>query len=112
MPTRLLLIAAVLALAAAACGGTDEPQSSAPPAPPAAGPINLKGICPDPVIVQTNWFPQSEHGAVYQLVGSGYKIDAAHKRVTGPLMVNGNSTGCGSRSGPAAQRSAFSPWRR
>jgi hypothetical protein len=82
----------MLTLAAAACG-TDEPQSSAPPAPPAAGPINLKGICPDPVIVQTNWFPQSEHGSLYHLVGRNPTIDAAHKRVTGPLIVNGKSTG-------------------
>jgi len=45
------------------------------------------------VVVQTNWFPQSEHGAAYRLVGSGYRIDAAHKRVIGPLVAGGQDTG-------------------
>src|SRR6266508_3359933 len=95
MRTRLAPIASILALllAASACGTSRGADSdSAAPAPP-AGPVNLKGVCPDPVVVQTNWFPQSEHGSLYQLVGSGAKIDAGHKRVTGPLVDNGASTG-------------------
>src|SRR6266511_3384675 len=53
----------------------------------------LAGVCPATVVVQTNWFPQSEHGAAYRLVGPGYRIDAAHKRVTGPLVAGGHDTG-------------------
>jgi hypothetical protein len=83
----------VLALVAAACGGDNGGGSSAAPAPAASGSANLKGVCPDPVVVQTNWFPEAEHGAIYQLVGPGYKIDAGKKRVTGPLVSNGKSTG-------------------
>jgi hypothetical protein len=86
---RLLALLVLVAFAAACSGAPDG--GSAPPA--AGGSGSLKGICPDPVVVQTNWFPQAEHGSVYQLVGSGYRIDAAHKRVTGPLVVNGRSTG-------------------
>ncbi len=89
---RGLLVIIVLALVAGACGGGSKDKGSAAP-PAASGSLNLKGVCPDPVIVQTSWFPQSEHGAVYQLLGSDYTIDAAHKRVTGPLVVHGQSTG-------------------
>jgi hypothetical protein len=88
---RLLVIALAVALLAAAC--SSPTNSGAAPPPAASGSVNLKGVCPDPIVVQTSWYPQSEHGAVYQLVGDGATIDAAHKRVTGPLTVHGKSTG-------------------
>ncbi len=55
--------------------------------------LNLRGACPATVVVQSSWFPQAEHGAVYQLLGKGYKIDARHKSVTGPLVAFGVDTG-------------------
>src|SRR6266540_765421 len=89
---RLLAAALAVALLAGAC--TSASGGDTNPAPPAASTsLNLKGVCPDPVVVQTSWFPQAEHGAVYQLLGTGYRIDAAHKRVTGPLTVGGKSAG-------------------
>ena len=93
-PRVLRLLAGVLGLAlvvGACSSGTGADGGSAPPA--ASRGVSLNGVCPDPVVVQTSWFPQSEHGAVYQLVGNGYRIDAAHKRVTGPLVLGGRSTG-------------------
>jgi hypothetical protein len=87
---RLLVVALTVALLGAACS---SPNSGAGAPPAASKSLNLKGVCPDPIVVQTSWYPQSEHGAVYQLVGSGATIDAAHKRVTGPLVVHGRSTG-------------------
>jgi len=50
-------------------------------------------VCPDPVVVQSSWFPQVEHSAVYQLLGAGYRLDAEHKSVTGPLVSAGVDTG-------------------
>jgi hypothetical protein len=80
-----------VAMAAGACTSTSSPG---PTAAPAASPqVSLKGVCPDPVVIQTNWWPQSEHGAAYQLIGGDARIDAAHKRVTGTLTVEGKSTG-------------------
>jgi hypothetical protein len=87
----LLAGALVLVLTVGACSSGSKTSKSA--APPPSGSQSLKGICPDTVVVQSNWFPESEHGAVYQLVGAGYHIDAAHKRVTGPLMASGKDTG-------------------
>ncbi len=88
---RLVVVALAVALLAAACSSPTSSGAAAPPA--ASASVNLKGVCPDPIVVQTSWYPQSEHGAVYQLVGDGATIDAAHKRVTGPLAVHGRSTG-------------------
>jgi hypothetical protein len=89
-PSALVAVALTLTLVASACAGSG---ATAPAPPAASASINLKGVCPDPLVVQTSWYPQSEHGAVYQLLGSGTTIDATHKRVTGPLTVHGKSTG-------------------
>ncbi len=87
---RLLVVALALVLLAAGCS---SPTGSGAAPPAARGSLNLKEVCPDPVVVQTSWFPQAEHGTVYQLLGTDHTIDAAHKRVTGPLVVHGASTG-------------------
>jgi hypothetical protein len=84
----IVLVALTLALVASACSGASPSGSGAAP-PAASQSINLKGVCPDPVVVQTPWVPQAEHGALYQLLGPGYKLDAARKRVTGPLVAHG-----------------------
>jgi hypothetical protein len=89
---RLLAGVVGLALVVGACSsGTGGDGGSASPA--ARRGVSLEGVCPDPVVVQTSWFPQSEHGGVYQLVGAGYRVDAGHKRVTGPLVAGGKRTG-------------------
>jgi hypothetical protein len=89
----LLAGALSLALAAGACSSSKSSSGSTAAPPAASGSQSLKGVCPDTVVVQSNWLPEAEHGDVYQLLGPGYKIDAAHKRITGPLMAGGKSTG-------------------
>jgi hypothetical protein len=44
-------------------------------------------------VVQTDWWPEPEHGGTYQLLGSGFKVDAGKKSVTGPLVTQGKDTG-------------------
>jgi hypothetical protein len=91
-PTATLLAGALaVALAAGACTG--EQGTAGTGAAAASGRGQLAGVCPDTVVVQTNWFPESEHGAAYQLVGPGYRVDAARKRVIGPLVAGGQDTG-------------------
>jgi hypothetical protein len=100
---RLLTVAlGVLAMLAAGCssgtGGTGGQGGQGGQAPvrqqAASGDrLSLRGVCPDPVVVQSSWFPQAEHGAVYQLLGAGYRLDAEHKSVTGPLVSAGVDTG-------------------
>ena len=80
----LLAAALSLALIAAGCSSGTSKSSGSSNAPAASGAQTLKGVCPDPVVVQTDWWPEPEHGATYQLLGAGYKLDADKKRVTGP----------------------------
>jgi hypothetical protein len=86
----LLAATLAVALAAGACGGAPDTATGAAAG---SGRGSLAGVCPETVVVQTNWFPQSEHGAAYRLVGPGYRVDAAHKRVIGPLVAGGKDTG-------------------
>jgi hypothetical protein len=91
---RMLALVAALALLAAACTGGDEGGGTTPaPAAPAGDALNLKGACPDPIVVQKDWQPESEHGFLYNLVGEGYKVDTDKKKVTGPLVAQGRPTG-------------------
>ena len=55
--------------------------------------INLKGVCPDTVSIQTDWNPESEHGGLYQMLGPNPSIDAGKKRVSGALYAGGKDTG-------------------
>jgi hypothetical protein len=83
-----------LLLAVAACSNDPTTGDDAAPAPPASGDqLNLKGTCPDTVVIQTDWFPESEYGFLYQLLGPRYTIDKGKKRLTGPLVASGQDTG-------------------
>lgn len=53
----------------------------------------LKGICPDTVVFQTNWWQQAEYGGLYRLVGANPTIDGNKNKVTGTLVDNGTDTG-------------------
>lgn len=97
------LIAAVLALIfiAAACGDSDgsgvsqdtaatstEAGSQDTAAPSDEG-VSLVGICPNPLVIQTDWFPQPEHGFTYNLIGVDGVVDAENGTYTGPLGDTG-----------------------
>jgi len=47
----------------------------------------LKGVCPASFVIQKDWLAQSEHGALYQLIGGGGKM--ARGRYSGPLGSTG-----------------------
>jgi hypothetical protein len=57
--------------------------------------VDLASVCPDPIVIQTDWFPESEHGALYNLVGEGYEVDTDKRVVRGPLVAGGQDTGIG-----------------
>jgi hypothetical protein len=80
-----------------AAGTTDTPGTTGAAGttgtPGTAAPIDLAALCPDPLVIQTDWFPEAEHGALYELVGEGYDVDTGAKRVTGPLVAGGRETG-------------------
>jgi hypothetical protein len=89
----LLAGALCLALTAAACSSNSSKTGGSSNAPAASGAQSLKGVCPNPVVIQSDWWPEPEHGGTYQLLGAGYKLDAGKKKVTGPLVSQGKDTG-------------------
>jgi hypothetical protein len=116
--TKLVASAAIAAITIAACGSdSDEATTEAEPEAEAeaeadtsdeeaatedeamedeamvdmaeAEAVDLSSVCPSPIVIQTDWFPESEHGALYAMVGEGAEIDADKKIVSGPLVTHG-----------------------
>jgi hypothetical protein len=72
---------------AAAASVVPSPSAVAGTAPLAAG--ALKGVCPDNIVFQTNWWPEPDHGFLYQLIGPNGTIDTNKNTYTGPLGNTG-----------------------
>jgi hypothetical protein len=111
MSSRRALLAALgsLVVLAAACGSDNSSSGSA--ATTAAGATSaattaaaggastraatqtaatsLKGVCPDNIVIQTDWYATPERAAAYQLVGPNGKIDADKGTYSGPLGSTG-----------------------
>ncbi len=85
-----LVLAGSVSLTSCAAAGAENPA----PVQTASGDrLDLAGVCPSKVVVQTGWYPQVERSAVYALVGPKPDIDADKKRVTGKLIAQGRDTG-------------------
>ncbi len=90
------------ALLLAACGsdsdsstteGAEGSATTAAGGAAAGGGVSLADVCPETIVIQTDWNPEAEHGALYQMVGANPEIDTNKKIVTGPLMAGGADTG-------------------
>ncbi len=59
------------------------------------GSIDLAAAgCPENIKIATDWFPEAEHGHLYELVGPDPTFEATDEySVTGPLMASGEYTG-------------------
>ncbi|MCP3856738.1 MAG: ABC transporter substrate-binding protein [Actinomycetia bacterium] len=102
---RLLLGLFALSLIAAACGSDSDDTSSGDSGDESsdegsdddgsgdeAG-ADLASVCPSPLVVQTDWFPESEHGALYELIGDDYTVDVNNKVVAGSMVLGGEDLG-------------------
>jgi hypothetical protein len=80
---------------AASCGGNGDEGGSKPSGTtaPTDASVSLAGTCPDTIVVQTDWDPESEYGVYYHMLGPNPDIDTDHKRVTAPLVSGGKDTG-------------------
>jgi len=116
-PRRIAVAAlsAVPLLALTACGGADaagDQGGAAPldvPAAEADGPLDLSGVCPETVVMQQDWQPEAEHGAMYSLVGPDHTVDAEAKSVTGSLVAQGVDTGVDIEVRPGGPNVNFQP---
>lgn len=89
--SAMAALLAASALTFAACGDEEETESAA--APEATAEVSLKGICPDNVVIQTDWHPEADHSETYHMLGGDIQYDKAKKRVTGELYHGGKPTG-------------------
>lgn len=91
-------IATVMASAAlltplVACGSAESPSESASGMPTATGDHELASVCGNDVTIQLQWQPQSDMGALFELLGDDYQVDTEAKSVTGTLVFEGADTG-------------------
>ena len=66
LPRPLLTVILCLSISGLiACGGDSQVEEN--------DAVASEGLdsCPDPIIIQTDWFPESEYGATYELFGDG-----------------------------------------
>ena len=95
---RSLAISLVVVLAA--CGNipsgettVSSPTDTTDETTPIVDTNDLSDACVSPVVVQTDWYPQAEHGGIYELLGSDYTVDAQRGATTGSLVFQGADTG-------------------
>lgn len=89
--TTVALLGAVAALAVPAVAAATAPTSE--PSTEPTGAVDLSGVCPERIVIQTDWWPEAEYGATYGLLGADYTVDTDNKTVSGPLMSHGQPTG-------------------
>lgn len=94
LPTlRKAAVGAAVAATLSACAYGGEEPAAGPSLAPAADAQNLADVCPANVGIQLQWQPQSDMGAVFGMLGPGYRVDTDEKSVTGPLVAAGKDTG-------------------
>jgi hypothetical protein len=87
--TAVAATAAALGIAVSAGGAAAHTTAKA-----AAGPkVDLSGVCPATITIQTDWNPEADHGSTYEMLGPNPTINTSQKSVTGPLYANGQPTG-------------------
>lgn len=100
--TQMAALGAVAAMTVAACGSDSAPAAEEAPVATEAvaaeaeevASVDLASVCPETITIQTDWFPEAEHGALYQMIDSANAtIDADVKTVTGPLVAGDQATG-------------------
>jgi hypothetical protein len=96
--------AGALAMGVAACSDSGGEPGAGPTGAGSAAASSyttpLTGVCPDPVVVQTGWWPDISEGLLYQLLGPNPTVDADKNRITGRL--GGTGVGLEIRTGGPA----------
>ena len=84
-----------LALVAVACGGddgddsapavTETPAETSAPEATDASETTDEAVCPSNLVIQTDWWPEIEHGGSYQLIGANGTSDPSLFTYSGPI---------------------------
>ncbi|MBV7330014.1 ABC transporter substrate-binding protein [Chloroflexi bacterium TSY] len=98
---RLLQLSMLVMLVVGGCVAAETSDSSEAPADAESAEAEdsmaeeggLADVCPNPIVIQTDWFPEAEHGAVYNLIGDDYSVDTNRKVVAGSLVTSDEELG-------------------
>lgn len=50
--------------------------------------VDLLSVCPERIVIQSSWFPEPEHGGIYQLIGDEGTADADSGSFSGPMVAD------------------------
>ncbi len=92
--TTAALLVLSLGVVAAACGddeestpATDPPATTAAEEPTATtAAVGGEAVCPENLVIQTDWYPELEHGGTYQLIGPDGTADKTTVSYSGPVQ--------------------------
>jgi hypothetical protein len=79
--TSTAVAALSLGLIAAACGSSTSKGAST------GGGASGSAKCPTNLVIQTDWWPEAEHGGSYQLIGAGGTSDAKNFTYKGAIAA-------------------------
>jgi hypothetical protein len=83
-------------------GDTETTDAGSETTEPAAG----GDVCPQKLTIQTDWFPELEHGGTYQLIGPTERPTRIRSRTPAPSRSSTRSEACrNSRSTPSSSTS-------
>ena len=88
---RIIALAAAAGLAITACGSdndattTEDTTASEEVTVDTAAAATDEVVCPANLVIQTDWWPEIEHGGTYQLIGAGGVADAKLFTYSGPI---------------------------
>jgi hypothetical protein len=92
-PLALLSVATIGLLAACGSDSDSASDSSDAPAATTGGTTAADGTtaagegpCPAKLVIQTDWYPELEHGGTYQLIGPDGTADKASVSYSGPVQ--------------------------
>ena len=86
---RWMALISVLTLIVAACGTDDAGTTETTSSEATSGDLSQ---CPNPLVMQTDWFPEPEHGALYNLTAGEGSIDPESGAFSGPLAADPSLT--------------------
>jgi hypothetical protein len=92
---KVIALASATAIVVAACGSDSDSESDSSPDTTAAseegattdgGQEAAAADCPSELVIQTDWFPELEHGGTYQLIGPDGTADKDTVSYSGPVQ--------------------------
>jgi hypothetical protein len=92
------MVTSLLLLGACTSGGGGDNGQPTGGATGSSDPLDLRGVCPSTIVVQTSWTPIIESwGALYALLGPNPQVDTKKKRVTAALTTTAQHKDTGVR---------------